>query len=223
MPDVVGKLGDEARDALDAAGYKVDFESDEGSVWVKSNWIVTSQDPAAGSSLSAGKRVILRVVRHSTTTPSPTPTPWAGLTDGTWNGGDVALGEPVRGRKRVVGDSLTSDYEITVTAPPTLTSIDGEIVTMTSPIHVSRVQDLGYGESFLESEFIAFGSDSPPKEEMYNETWGTRPTLICSSKTIAIGESMDCTVSFGTTPSALASSYWHINQRRAAAWPGQHP
>ncbi|MEV3966111.1 hypothetical protein AB0M34_35480 [Nocardia sp. NPDC050193] len=49
--------------------------------------------------------------------PETPPQPWPEVTDGTWDFGDFPLGQPNKTR--------LSDYAITVTGPPTLTTTDG--------------------------------------------------------------------------------------------------
>jgi hypothetical protein len=209
---------DEAEQALASGGYVVSFQSSEGSVWSSGNWTVDVQEPLAGELTPAGSEVTLTVSRSA-----PEATPWSGPTDGTWSRGDYGLGAPVRGQKLLAG-SLSSDYEIAVTAPPSLTTTDGGTsVTMSSPLFVTRVQDGGFGRSFAESERIFFESESRPETEQYNEAWGTRTSIECDPATVIVGESMNCTVSFTTMPEAVVNSYWQVNGKTVAAWPGQLP
>lgn len=216
-PDVSGLRGDEAEQILRDAGYLAEFESSDGSVWVPANWVVDSQDPAAGDTLAAGGTVILQVSRYE-----PEATVWKGPADGTWDDGDYALGQTIRGTKLLAG-KLSSDYEITITAAPTFTTTDGgTTVTMTSPLQVKRIQDLGYDKTFPESEHIFFNSGNAPESERYNESWGTHTLITCDPAEIKVGQSMNCTVSFTTAPDVVVDSYWDVNGSVAAAWPGQH-
>lgn len=148
---------------------------------------------------------------------------WAGPTDGVWLRGDYALGQAIRGHELPAG-SISSDYEITVTGVPSMTTTDGgKTVTMTSPLSVTRFQDLGYGQNFSESERIFFESGQRPTSEQYNESWGTYTNIVCGLPSISVGESTTCTVSFTTVPEAIVDSYWNINGSLAAAWPSQTP
>src|SRR5699024_673286 len=64
VPDLVGKAGDEAKDALGDLDLKADFvdESDEDrSVVLKSNWKVESTSPKAGAQAEPGDAVTLTV------------------------------------------------------------------------------------------------------------------------------------------------------------------
>ena len=64
VPDLVGKAGDEAKDALDDLDLKADFvdESDEDrSVILNSNWKVESTSPNAGAEVEPGDAVTLTV------------------------------------------------------------------------------------------------------------------------------------------------------------------
>lgn len=64
VPDLVGKAGDEAKDALDDLDLKADFvdESDEDRpVILKSNWKVESTSPKAGAEAEPGDVVTLTV------------------------------------------------------------------------------------------------------------------------------------------------------------------
>ena len=69
MPDVVGLKGDAAVDALEKAGLTEDptFKDVDGkeSVWKKSNWSVTAQDPAAGEQVAADREITLTVTHDS--------------------------------------------------------------------------------------------------------------------------------------------------------------
>lgn len=73
VPDVVGMKGDAAKDAISAAGISgvptLEDEAGEESVWDASNWTVTSQDPAAGTSIDPSTTITLKV-HHDT--PEPT-------------------------------------------------------------------------------------------------------------------------------------------------------
>ncbi|MCT1551538.1 PASTA domain-containing protein [Brevibacterium casei] len=64
VPDLVGKAGDEAKDALDDLDLKAEFvdESDEDrSVVRKSNWNVESTSPKAGAEAAPGDAVTITV------------------------------------------------------------------------------------------------------------------------------------------------------------------
>lgn len=69
VPDVVGLKGDAAVDALEKAGLTEDptFKDVDGkeSVWKKSNWSVTAQDPAAGEQVAADREITLTVTHDS--------------------------------------------------------------------------------------------------------------------------------------------------------------
>ena len=49
VPDVTSMAGDDARDAIEAAGFESEFDAGDESVWMASNWTVMSQKPVAGS------------------------------------------------------------------------------------------------------------------------------------------------------------------------------
>lgn len=73
VPDVVGMKGDAAKAALVAAGITApatmeDAAGEEG-VWDASNWTVTAQDPAAGTSAKPSTAVTLKV-HHDTPEPA---------------------------------------------------------------------------------------------------------------------------------------------------------
>lgn len=69
VPDVVGLKGDAAVDALEKAGLTEDptFKDVDGkeSVWKKSNWSVTAQDPTAGEQVAADREITLTVTHDS--------------------------------------------------------------------------------------------------------------------------------------------------------------
>lgn len=69
VPDVVGLKGDAAVDALEKAGLTEDptFKDVDvkESVWKKSNWSVTAQDPAAGEQVAADREITLTVTHDS--------------------------------------------------------------------------------------------------------------------------------------------------------------
>ena len=69
VPDVVGMKGDAAAEALKKAGLTqapsyTDVDGKE-SVWKKSNWSVTAQDPAAGEQVAADREITLTVTHDS--------------------------------------------------------------------------------------------------------------------------------------------------------------
>lgn len=78
MPNVVGQAGDDARDALEAKGLKVEFDGGGQLVILKANWTVDSTSPAAGARIHAGDTVTVFV--HKTGTPSAAPRESAGPT-----------------------------------------------------------------------------------------------------------------------------------------------
>jgi len=61
IPDVVGMPGNDARDALLAAGFLVEFDADGKVVLMAGNWNVEAQSPAAGETGAAGDTVTLTV------------------------------------------------------------------------------------------------------------------------------------------------------------------
>lgn len=69
VPDVVGMLGDKAKDALAAAGFtgyvKVEDETGDKSVMAASNWTITEQSPAAGETVVADAEFTLKA-SHNT-------------------------------------------------------------------------------------------------------------------------------------------------------------
>lgn len=67
VPDVTGAKGDDARKTLTDAGFVVKFDAGKSTVLVASNWVVDSQDPAAGTASSKGAEVTLKVSK-----PAPT-------------------------------------------------------------------------------------------------------------------------------------------------------
>jgi beta-lactam-binding protein with PASTA domain len=83
VPDVVGMIGDDARDALASSGLLVEWSDD--AVLLPANWKVDDQDPAAGSSAPAGSTVLLTVSKYVPATPGPNPaaTPGTPLTTAT--------------------------------------------------------------------------------------------------------------------------------------------
>ncbi|MEN2738232.1 excalibur calcium-binding domain-containing protein [Microbacterium sp. X-17] len=71
-PNVTGLAGDVARDAIQASGLAVEWDSDRAVV-LPSNWTVVGQDPAAGTLVAAGGKVTLKVTKPQPATPSPVP------------------------------------------------------------------------------------------------------------------------------------------------------
>lgn len=61
VPDVQGMDGAAARDALTAAGFEVEFDAGDDSVWRPANWTVDSQEPAPGTKATPGDTVTLTV------------------------------------------------------------------------------------------------------------------------------------------------------------------
>lgn len=150
-------------------------------------------------------------------TPSSTPVdaPWNDVTDGTWSGGDLALGQPATAR--------LSDYAISITAVPTTTTRDGgATIKMSAPLSITRTEDRGYGDDITDSERVYFvpGNYGYPQ---HNESYGINPDFVCISEQLAVGEATTCTVSFIAPAHEIQNSYWEINGKKAAAWPGQLP
>lgn len=67
IPAVVGMAGDEAKDALEAAGFDVEFDAGEDFVVLAGNWTVDAQTPEAEASAPEGSTVTLKVSK-----PEPT-------------------------------------------------------------------------------------------------------------------------------------------------------
>lgn len=216
LPDVVGLAGDVAQQQLRDLGLRVNFDAIEGSVWSPANWVVESQQPAAGE-VEPHSLVTLHVGR-------PAPATWDGLTDGTWQGGDYAIGQVVRPPVASLMGNMHWDFEFTVSGPPHLTTTDdGKTVTMTSPLAVTRVQDAWPDEQFQKKMQFIFIAGERPDHARMNESWGTNTKLECEQETLQLHESTACTVSFTAAPADLADSYWMVNRMfDVAAWPGQH-
>jgi len=149
----------------------------------------------------------------------PGPQPWTEVTDGTWDYGDQALGEPTT--------SLYSAYAISVIGPPTLTTSDGgKTVRMASPLHIERVVEQARGndpdEPISHTEHFSF---SPGYFDLskHDEVYGDDVEINCDHEARHVGEVALCTLAFTAPADEIPNSYWHINQSSMAAWPGQHP
>ena len=73
VPDVTSMAGDEAQDAIEEAGFEIEFDAGDDSVWMASNWTVMSQDPAAGSKAEDGALVTLVVGKPAAEETEPEP------------------------------------------------------------------------------------------------------------------------------------------------------
>lgn len=219
LPDVTGDPADEAQTQLVGLGFSVTLDAGEQSVWAPGNWVVERQDPAAGN-VTPGASVTLHLGR-----PAPPPeTVWEGITDGTWAGGDYALGQTVHPKIAPLTGNLWWDFDFTVTGPPVLTTKDGgETVTMTSTLAVTRVQDAWPDETFNDSVPLYFEAGVRPESERMNESWGVHTARECEQDILALGDSTTCTVAFTTTPDAIQDSYWQADVIFVAAWPSQQP
>lgn len=63
VPDVIGLPGDEAEEALEDAGFNVEFSAEDSSVVEPANWEVESTDPESGAEVDEGSEVTATVVR----------------------------------------------------------------------------------------------------------------------------------------------------------------
>ena len=79
VPDVVGKRLDNATEELKGLGLKVEATDTAAgkSIFVESNWQVTTQDVSPGATVAKSSRISLGVVHLTDATPTPTPTPTA--------------------------------------------------------------------------------------------------------------------------------------------------
>lgn len=65
VPEVVGEPLNLAAKAIDALDLEVKTSADGRSVFVKKNWIVVRQSPAAGKEVAPGTKVTLYVIKKS--------------------------------------------------------------------------------------------------------------------------------------------------------------
>lgn len=86
VPDLSGGDGSDARDKLKNAGLEVDFDAGSDTVILASNWTVTGQDPAAGTSVPAGSTVTVDVERKAAPTSDATSAAPAAPADATTTG-----------------------------------------------------------------------------------------------------------------------------------------
>lgn len=70
VPDVVGLDGKTAQKLLIEAGFDVDFDAGDSSVWAPGNWVVVATSPMAGTTADPSSTVLLSVAR-----PEPEPEP----------------------------------------------------------------------------------------------------------------------------------------------------
>lgn len=79
VPDIVGKRLDNATEELKGLGLKVEATDTAAgkSIFVESNWQVTTQDVSPGATVAKSSRISLGVVHLTDATPTPTPTPTA--------------------------------------------------------------------------------------------------------------------------------------------------
>jgi hypothetical protein len=75
VPSVIGLPGDEAEDLLEDAGFDVEWDAGEESVWMASNWSVDSQEPAADAGAEDGATVTLSVSKPEAVAPEATDAP----------------------------------------------------------------------------------------------------------------------------------------------------
>src|SRR5690606_27818029 len=130
-------------------------------------------------------------------------------TDGTWAGGDVAFG-----RVRELSGAL-SGYAFAVRELPTLTTADGEEVTVTGEIDVERGAERSAREVGAEHLDVAFhpGGDARPRsDEVYERT-----VVDCSPEVVDASEVATCTVSFTATAREVPNFFWVVNGLRTAA------
>lgn len=80
IPDVTGQAGNDARDALTAAGFVVAYDAGEETVVMASNWTVDAQTPAAGTEAAPGSTVTLTVSKPAAAEPAPAAATSTGLT-----------------------------------------------------------------------------------------------------------------------------------------------
>ena len=73
VPSVVGKTEDQARQLIEAAGFKVSKVTDSSTKAVKGT--VLQQSPPSGQTLDKGSTITIVVSTYTEPTPTPTPTP----------------------------------------------------------------------------------------------------------------------------------------------------
>ncbi|QXF84488.1 PASTA domain-containing protein (plasmid) [Rhodococcus pyridinivorans] len=74
--DVQGMPLGDAKDALEPTGLEVetsDITGEDRSVFIEQNWIVASQDPAAGEPVGDHTTITLTIGKEGETAPTPTP------------------------------------------------------------------------------------------------------------------------------------------------------
>ncbi|MCT7294095.1 PASTA domain-containing protein [Rhodococcus sp. PAE-6] len=74
--DVQGMTLGDAKDALEPIGLEVetsDITGEDRSVFIEQNWIVASQDPAAGEPVGDHTTITLTIGKEDETSPAPTP------------------------------------------------------------------------------------------------------------------------------------------------------
>ncbi|WP_301850926.1 PASTA domain-containing protein [Rhodococcus pyridinivorans] len=74
--DVQGMTLGDAKDALEPIGLEVetsDITGEDRSVFIEQNWIVASQDPAAGEPVGDHTTITLTIGKEGETSPAPTP------------------------------------------------------------------------------------------------------------------------------------------------------
>jgi hypothetical protein len=139
---------------------------------------------------------------------------WTKVTNGTWEYGDVGFGEPVETR--------LSDYRITISGKPTMTTADGgQTVKITSPIAVEKIRDRGFNSPDTpigESEQFIF-MPGPANTDL-NEDYG-EGTVVDIKTPGKVGQTAKGTVSFTAPAAEIVDCFWMINREIVAAWPGQ--
>ncbi|MFE3758667.1 hypothetical protein ACFXO9_30560 [Nocardia tengchongensis] len=140
------------------------------------------------------------------------------MTDGTWQKTTgVALGKPSKTRY--------SDFEYTVTGPPTLTTVNkGKTVRMSSTLSVRRISPVGkYDRSSQEISKADkfFFTPGNLNIDTHNEVYGNDVSLDCGASPAVVDDATDCLLSFDAPAAEIANSYWVINGIDMAAWPGQ--
>ena len=74
--DVQGMTLGDAKDALEPIGLEVetsDITGEDRSVFIEQNWIVASQDPAAGEPVGDHTTITLTIGKEDETSPAPEP------------------------------------------------------------------------------------------------------------------------------------------------------
>lgn len=139
------------------------------------------------------------------------PNEFVGITDGTWEHGDYAIGEPVA--------VSVSDYVFTITGPPTMT-VEGDDVTVSSPLSVFYPEKKDYSISIAEEPF-AFIPGTTAAEHLEDESWGNYTRVVCDQDPPELGQTAVCTLSFTAPMSEIQDFHWLIYTSAVAAWPGQ--